>query len=295
MLRRWSSAKTLVLNKVLATDPGGWDLSVFLEDTSRLRIPGDSDMQSGLRTNNKNCKQELSKWMRRHPQGISRNCSFRFTAPGEPGTLLWAAFFLFFLIQFLSVQEKPCQQNSGFFIPDTHSGGSTLVVERILGWEKKRLGPHTQEKLLSSLCPKPYSLYTYIFRVTSWFLSCCPVPTAPNPTTPTPPPVNSAQPEWTLAAGSWPPEVTAPWSPALAKTEARGFRASEASPPTGREIHLWCQSPRHARSGAPRPARTVPRLPCNCIHHGAGLARRKEDSCVARLQPWGHRRASKPP
>ena len=164
--------------------------------------------------------------MCRHPQGISHNCSFRFTAPGEPGTPALSCLSLFFnSISECTGKTLPVE----LWIPHAwcpfrrqHSSRTDPRVG------KKGFGPHTREKLLSSLCPLPYSLYTYIFRVTSWFLSCCPVPTAPNPTTPTPPPVNSAQPEWTLAAGSWPPEVTA-WSSALAKTEARGLPASEAS------------------------------------------------------------------
>lgn len=146
-------------------------------------------------------------------------------------------------------------------MPDAHLGGGILVGAGILGWGKKRIGaPHSRKV---SFIP------AHIFGVTSLFLSCCPVPTAPNPTTPTPPPVNSARPEpWRGAAGHQkgrpPGHARWPRQRPEASGQARPVPRGQGNPPSvsiPEARRRRCAPPQHA----PHPA-------CRVIASAAGQA-----------------------
>ena len=116
-------------------------------------------------------------------------------------------------------------------------------------------------------------------------LSFCPVPAAPSPAIPTPPSVNSAQPEPGLgAAGSQ--EVTAAWVTCTARDRGRKLPAKRGQS-TAAEKPTFGVNPR----GPPVKVRPAPHAPpCppgNRIHNGAGPAGHKDDSCAAGPQPEG--------
>ena len=137
-------------------------------------------------------------------------------------------------------------------MPDAHLGGSILVWARILGWGNKRIG--------APLSGKASFIPAHILGVTSLFLSGCPVPTAPDPTSPTPPPVHSAQPEpWRGAAGHQKgrPAGHARWP--RQRPEASG---------QARPVPRGQRNPPLVSIPEARPARTTPRLPCNRTRPG---------------------------
>ena len=163
-------------------------------------------------------------------------------------------------------------------MPDAHLGGSILVGARILGWGTKRIGaPHSG---------KASFIAAHTLGVTSLLLSGCPVPTAPNPTSPTPPPLHLAQPEpWRGAAG---PRRDGPLVTRAGQDRGQRPPGKRGQSPGGRETHPWCPSPRPAGGRAPRPARTTPCLPCNLTRPGQAWPGTKGTACrraAARAAP----------
>ena len=176
-------------------------------------------------------------------------------------------------------------------MPDAHSG-SSILVEQILGWEKKEWGP-TLGKSFFHPCAPCLTLFTGIYSGLP--RGSCLVALSP------PPPTLPPQPHHLLTQ----PSLNEPRLPATRSDgplitcagQDRGHRppGKRGQSPRGREIHLCCQSPRPAGGGAPRPAPTAPSYRVIVSAMGQAWPGTKKTAVWPGCSPGASARASKPP